>query len=60
MAMLIGDAITACKLEQEAPLVERVKSLAAKLESAIAANAAASTGGSDQLQTPGAPLTQRE
>jgi len=51
MMMMIGDVIIACNLEQEALLVERVKALAAKLESAMTATVPAIPG-PDQLQTP--------
>src|SRR5262249_8963007 len=37
MAMMIGDVIIACNLEQEALLVERVKAFAANLESGMTA-----------------------
>ena len=53
MAMMSGDVITACNLKQEAFLVERVKALAAKLESAMTATTPAMSG-LDQLQTPDA------
>jgi hypothetical protein len=46
MMMMIGDVITACNLSQEALLVERVKALAVKLETALTP-----TSAPDQLQT---------
>jgi len=52
MMMIIGDVITACNLEQEALLVERVTALAAKLDSAMTATTPV-VPGPDQ-QTPGA------
>lgn len=44
MAMMIGDVITACKLEQAALLIERVKALAAKLDFAATATTPAIPG----------------
>jgi Family of unknown function (DUF5677) len=53
MAMMVGDVITACNLEQEPLLIDRVKALAAKLDSAVTATTPA-TPGPDQLQATGA------